>query len=100
MKITLDSTLATSLIEAVRFLELYPHDCLEQRTSKLFAYVLFDWLLEPAAGSVRRELAALPLYQTADGGMSFWQDPGYRRSNYYVSLRTRPPAAPGRQAGV
>jgi uncharacterized protein YfaS (alpha-2-macroglobulin family) len=104
LKITLDSTLATSLTEAIRFLELYPHDCLEQRTSKLFAYVLFDWLLadigagaaEPggSAGSVspadliENELASLPLYQTAEGGMSFWQDPGYRRSNYYVSLRT------------
>jgi uncharacterized protein YfaS (alpha-2-macroglobulin family) len=117
LKITLDSTLATSLIEAIRFLELYPHDCLEQRTSKLFAYILFDWLLADvgvaadtaagdgaaaaatgitvaatgvtaAAARIEQELAALPLYQTADGGMSFWQDPGYRRSNYYVSLRT------------
>jgi uncharacterized protein YfaS (alpha-2-macroglobulin family) len=112
LKITLDSTLATSLTEAIRFLELYPHDCLEQRTSKLFAYILFDWLLEDvgvaagtaaAAGTgtavyedaaaavaerIELELAALPLYQTADGGMSFWQDPGYRRSSYYVSLRT------------
>jgi uncharacterized protein YfaS (alpha-2-macroglobulin family) len=133
LKITLDSTLATSLTEAVRFLELYPHDCLEQRTSKLFAYVLFDWLPndagivgssttsagdaaadgdtltagdEAAAGGnsatttgapasgvsktelIQQELEALSLYQTADGGMSFWQDPGYRRSNYYVSLRT------------
>ena len=103
LTITLDSTLATSLTEAIRFLELYPHDCLEQRTSKLFAYLLFDWLLEEgeartASGSaaasntpaerIASELAALPLYQSADGGMSFWQDPGFRRSNYYVSLRT------------
>jgi hypothetical protein len=115
LRITLDATLATSLTEAIRFLGLYPHDCLEQRTSKLFAYILFDWLLEDAgvaspsggvdpgaavddaaggdeadsaARRIQRELAALPLYQTADGGMSFWQDPGYRRSNYYVSLRT------------
>jgi hypothetical protein len=97
LKITLDSTLATSLTEAIRFLELYPHDCLEQRTSKLFAYVLFDWLLEEiGAGEggetttelIRQELAAVSLYQTADGGMSFWKDPGYRRSDYYVSLRT------------
>jgi uncharacterized protein YfaS (alpha-2-macroglobulin family) len=121
LRITLDSTLATSLIEAIRFLQLYPHDCLEQRTSKLFAYVLFDWLLDEvgvgagtggagstaaaaggssktAAGAspseastaelIRQELEALPPYQSADGGMSFWQDPGHRRSNYYVSLRT------------
>jgi uncharacterized protein YfaS (alpha-2-macroglobulin family) len=87
LQITLDSTLASSLIEAIRFLEAYPHDCLEQRTSKLFAYLLYDWMLEPG-DRIDAELSALPLYQTSDGGMSFWQDPGYRRSNYYVSIRT------------
>ncbi|UCF96206.1 MAG: hypothetical protein JSV89_13580 [Spirochaetaceae bacterium] len=99
LQITLDSTLASSLLEAIRFLEFYPHDCLEQRTSKLFAYILFDWMLDnegsstaatgtAAADRLQKELETLPLYQTPDGGMSFWQDPGYRRSNYYVSLRT------------
>lgn len=87
LHITLDSTLASSLIEAIRFLEVYPHDCLEQRTSKLFAYLLYDWMLERGE-RIHEELSSLPLYQTSDGGMSFWQDPGYRRSNYYVSLRT------------
>jgi uncharacterized protein YfaS (alpha-2-macroglobulin family) len=87
LHVTLDSTLASSLIEAIRFLELYPHDCLEQRTSKLFAYVLYDWMLGPG-DRIDAELSSLPLYQTPDGGMSFWQDPGYRRSNYYVTLRT------------
>ena len=87
LHITLDSTLASSLIEAIRFLEVYPHDCLEQRTSKLFAYLLYDWLLEQG-DRIDAELSSLPVYQTSDGGMSFWQDPGYRRSNYYVSLRT------------
>jgi uncharacterized protein YfaS (alpha-2-macroglobulin family) len=94
LKITLDSSLAASLVEAIRFLELYPHDCLEQRTSKLFSFVLFDWLLEDAgiAGApperIERELEALPLFQTAEGSMSFWKEPGYLRSDYYVSLRT------------
>ena len=87
LHITLNSTLASSLIEAIRFLEGYPHDCLEQRTSKLFAYVLYDWMLGQG-DRVDAELSSLPMYQTSDGGMSFWQDPGYRRSNYYVSLRT------------
>ena len=46
LAITLDSTIASGLVEAVRFLELYPYDCLEQRTSKLFAYILYDWLAD------------------------------------------------------
>ena len=87
LEIELDSTLAASLNEAIRFLDTYPHDCLEQRTSKLFAYILFDWLLDDPQRT-RTELEALPGYQCSDGGMSFWQDPGYLRSNYYVSLRT------------
>jgi uncharacterized protein YfaS (alpha-2-macroglobulin family) len=87
LSLTLDSTLASSLTGAIRFLEVYPYDCLEQRTSKLFALVLYDWLA-PDRGRIERELAALPAYQTEDGGFSFWPDPGHRASNYYVSLRT------------
>jgi uncharacterized protein YfaS (alpha-2-macroglobulin family) len=87
LSLSLDSTLASSLTGAIRFLEVYPYDCLEQRTSKLFALVLYDWLLEDR-GRIDRELAALPAYQTEDGGFSFWADPGHRASNYYVSLRT------------
>lgn len=87
LHVTVDSTLASSLIEAIRFLEMYPYDCLEQRTSKLFAYILYDWMLEQS-DRIETELSSLPLFQSSDGGMSFWQNPGYRRSNYYVSLRT------------
>ncbi len=39
--LTLDSTIASALAGAVRFLDVYPYDCLEQVTSKLFARVLF-----------------------------------------------------------
>jgi uncharacterized protein YfaS (alpha-2-macroglobulin family) len=87
LEVTLDSTIASSLVEAIRFLEVYPYDCLEQRTSKLFAYVLYDWLTD-ARSTVQKELAALPAYQTADGGFTYWQDPSHRRSSYYVSART------------
>ncbi len=87
LSLTLDSTLASSLTGAIRFLEVYPYDCLEQRTSKLFALVLYDWLAADR-GRIDRELAALPAYQTEDGGFTFWPDPGHRISNYYVSLRT------------
>jgi uncharacterized protein YfaS (alpha-2-macroglobulin family) len=87
LKLTLDSTLASSLAGAIRFLETYPYDCLEQRTSKLFALVLYDWL-HGDRNRIERELAALPAYQTEDGGLTFWPDPGHRASNYYVSMRT------------
>jgi uncharacterized protein YfaS (alpha-2-macroglobulin family) len=87
LALTLDSTIASGLVEAIRFLELYPYDCLEQRTSKLFAYVLYDWLADNRS-AVERELSALPAYQTADGGFTYWQDPSHRRSSYYVSART------------
>ena len=87
LRLALDSTIASSLTEAIRFLDLYPYDCLEQRTSKLFAWVLYDWLLEDR-GKIGRELAKLPAYQTEEGGFSFWSDPGYRVPDYYVSLRT------------
>ena len=73
LELTLDSTIASGLVEAIRFLELYPYDCLEQRTSKLFAYVLYDWLADNRS-AVERELAALPAYQTGDGGFTYWQD--------------------------
>ena len=39
--LSLDSTIASSLAGAVKFLDVYPYDCLEQVTSKLFARVLF-----------------------------------------------------------
>ncbi len=87
LRLSLDSTIASSLTEAIRFLDLYPYDCLEQRTSKLFAYVLYDWLLEDR-GRIGRELARLPAYQTAEGGFAFWSDPAWRAPDYYVSLRT------------
>ena len=87
LELTLDSTIASGLVEAIRFLELYPYDCLEQRTSKLFAYVLYDWLADNRS-AVERELSALPGYQTGDGGFTYWQDPSHRRSSYYVSART------------
>jgi uncharacterized protein YfaS (alpha-2-macroglobulin family) len=87
LSLTLDSTIASGLVEAIRFLELYPYDCLEQRTSKLFAYVLYDWLAGNRS-AVERELSALPAYQTGDGGFTYWQDPSHRRSSYYVSART------------
>ncbi|MBN1836575.1 MAG: hypothetical protein JW820_12045 [Spirochaetales bacterium] len=95
LTVRLDSTLASSLTEAIAFLDLYPYDCLEQRTSKLLARVLYDWLPEEprregegvAARGIQEELAVLEAYQNDDGGMSFWPDPGFRRSGYYVSLR-------------
>ena len=46
--LSLDSTIASALAGAIHFLEVYPYDCLEQVTSKLFARVLFPMLAAAA----------------------------------------------------
>ncbi|HTP59091.1 MAG TPA: MG2 domain-containing protein, partial [Spirochaetia bacterium] len=80
--LTLDSTIASNLIGAVHFLEIYPYDCLEQVTSKMFARVLF-----PQLSSDKADLTILERFANPDGGFSYWDDPAPRRSSYYVSLR-------------
>ena len=80
---TLDSTIASNLAGAVRFLEIYPFDCLEQVTSKMFARILFPQL----AGDAKADLTTLERFANPDGGFSYWDDPAPRRSSYYVSLR-------------
>ena len=82
--LSLDSTIASALAGAVTFLEVYPYDCLEQVTSKLFARVLFPTL---APGAPPADLAQLARFANSDGGFSYWADSTPRRSNYYVSLR-------------
>jgi uncharacterized protein YfaS (alpha-2-macroglobulin family) len=81
--LSLDSTIASALAGAVKFLDIYPYDCLEQVTSKLFARVLFPAL----AGGASADLSTLARFANPDGGFSYWDDPAPRRSNYYVSLR-------------
>ena len=80
--LTLDSTIASALAGAIRFLEVYPYDCLEQVTSKLFARVLF-----PALAGGAPDLSTVQRFANPDGGFSYWDDPAPRRSNYYVTLR-------------
>jgi uncharacterized protein YfaS (alpha-2-macroglobulin family) len=81
--LALDSTIASAVAGAVKFLDVYPYDCLEQVTSKLFARVLFPDL----AGGGPVDLGILARFANPDGGFSYWDDPPPRRSNYYVSLR-------------
>ncbi|MGA2640329.1 MAG: alpha-2-macroglobulin family protein [Spirochaetia bacterium] len=81
--LSLDSTIASALAGAVRFLDVYPYDCLEQVTSKLFARVLFPAL----SGGAAPDLTTVQRFANADGGFSYWDDPAPRRSNYYVTLR-------------
>jgi hypothetical protein len=80
--LTLDSTIASNLVGAVHFLDIYPFDCLEQVTSKMFARVLF-----PQLATDKADLTTLARFANPDGGFSFWDNPAPRRSNYYVSLR-------------
>ena len=81
--LSLDSTIASALAGAIRFLDVYPYDCLEQVTSKLFARVLFPTL----AGGGVPDLTTLQKFANSDGGFSYWADSAPRRSNYYVTLR-------------
>ena len=81
--LTLDSTIASALAGAVRFLDIYPYDCLEHVTSKMFARVLFPEL----SGGPAADLETLVRFSNPDGGFSYWDDPPPRRSGYYVSLR-------------
>jgi hypothetical protein len=80
--LSIDSTIASALAGAVRFLDVYPYDCLEQVTSKLFARVLFPMLAPGAA-----DLGTIVKFANSDGGFSYWADSQPRRSNYYVTLR-------------
>jgi hypothetical protein len=81
--LSVDSTIASALAGAVHFLDVYPYDCLEQVTSKLFSRVLFPML----AGGVAPDLTLVVPFANSDGGFSYWNDPAPRRSNYYVTLR-------------
>ena len=85
--LTLDSTIASALAGAIRYLEAYPFDCLEQRTSKLFARVLFPEMSARGAATLASELDALSRFSNPDGGFSYWDSPAPRRSSYYATLR-------------
>ncbi len=91
--LSLDSTIASSLAGAIRYLDVYPYDCLEQVTSKLFARVLF-----PSIGAA--DLSVLSRFANPDGGFSYWDDPAPRRSNYYVSLRVAHLLAAAKTHGI
>jgi alpha-2-macroglobulin len=92
--LTLDSTIASNLVGAVHFLEIYPYDCLEQVTSKMFARVLF-----PELSTDKADLTTLERFANPDGGFSYWDDPAPRRSSYYVSLRVAHLLAMARDRG-
>ncbi|HVO39323.1 MAG TPA: alpha-2-macroglobulin family protein [Spirochaetia bacterium] len=93
--LTLDSTIASALAGAVRFLDLYPYDCLEQVTSKLFARVLF-----PDLAGAPPDLGTIVRFANPDGGFSYWDDPPPRRSGYYVSLRVAHLLAAAQSRGI
>ncbi len=93
--LTLDSTIASTLAGAIHFLEIYPYDCLEQVTSKMFARVLFPQL----TGDSKADLTTLERFANSDGGFSYWDVPTPRRSSYYVSLRVAHLLAAARDRG-
>jgi uncharacterized protein YfaS (alpha-2-macroglobulin family) len=94
--LSIDSTIASSLAGAIHFLDVYPYDCLEQVTSKLFARVLFPML----SGAGAADLTAVQRFANTDGGFSYWDDPAPRRSNYYVTLRVAHLLAAAKDKGM
>lgn len=101
LSVSLDSTAASALLGAVRFLEAYPYECLEQMTSRLFPRVLLPWLLsgEQKAETVG-QLAAIARFANPDGGFSYWDGPAPRVSGFYVTLRAAHLLAAARQKGI
>ena len=100
LSLTLDSTIASAMAGAVRYLEAYPFDCLEQRTSKLFAAVLFPELAGAGRGRLAADMQALVRFVNPDGGFSYWDSPAPRRSSYYATLRVAHLLAAARERKV
>jgi len=101
LTVSMDSTVASALQGAIEFLEAYPYECLEQKTSRLFPRVLFPWLL---SGDEKKktveQMAEIARFANADGGFSYWDGPSPRVSSYYVTLRTAHLLATAGQMGI
>lgn len=69
-----------NLESRLRYLVQYPHGCVEQTTSSVFPQIALNRLLELNEGwkkeidrNIKAGIARLKGFQTAEGGMSYWQ---------------------------
>ena len=104
LTITLSPSLIGSLDDAFRHLQDYPHQCLEQKASRVVGdMILLAWRdrmgrpdedFRRAKSRVQRFLNSLSAYQNYDGGYRFWggtqaSDPYLTAYVYQVLLRAQ-----------
>lgn len=95
----LDLTLSTSALgnlqPAVRYLQAYPHECLEQKVSRVFPIVAARELLQAFGGDAERGrelvqevLDSLPALRSTQGGLALWagQNPSPWATAYALHL--------------
>ena len=87
IRIEISPSLLSGLLPAVDYLLEYPHDCFEQRASRLMPVVLFGpAVVDNPEEVVSRELNFWAEHQMESGGFPFWPEYPYQAS-YYVTLR-------------
>ncbi|MDP6908990.1 MAG: alpha-2-macroglobulin family protein, partial [Flavobacteriales bacterium] len=95
MKGTNSATLEISAIpplnldERLKYLVRYPHGCIEQTTSSVFPQLALDALMdldETKQNEIQQNINAgisrLALFQTYDGGFTYWPDGGSEASSW------------------
>lgn len=82
-KITLSTTPMLSIDHRLLWLIKYPYGCIEQTTSSVFPQLFIDKLSnadfidkESIIANINAGIARIALFQTADGGFSYWQGSG------------------------
>jgi alpha-2-macroglobulin len=84
LSFTLAPGFGGELKSAAEYLQDYPYNCFEQRSSKIIPRILFQD--ENSKDYINTEISLFAKYQNSDGGIPFWPDSTYR-SSYYISLR-------------
>ncbi len=90
VSLELSSIPPINLEKWMNYLVTYPHGCVEQTTSKVFAQLYLDEMTELSTDQksqidyyVREAISRLSKFQTSYGGLSYW--PGESRPNYWGS---------------
>lgn len=96
LKVEAASTALIGLKEGVQYLQEYPHECLEQKVSRVLPFVLAEDLLgafgisdlkgEKRRAVMKEVLNQIPRFQRGDGGFGYW--PGSIYSSEYLTAFT------------
>ncbi|MDA3937918.1 MAG: MG2 domain-containing protein [Spirochaetia bacterium] len=82
--ITLSPGFGGELKSAAEYLEEYPYNCFEQRSSKIIPNIIMPD--DSSIDYINKEISLMEKYQNEDGGIPFWPESAYN-SSYYISLR-------------